>query len=52
MDPLTITLISTTILVPVLSYLAHSRCTKIKTPCLELERSVLPPKADTDLAQK
>ena len=32
-DPLMISLVVTTILTPILAYMAHSRCTKVATPC-------------------
>ena len=36
-----ITLISSSIVTPLLTYLINSRCTTIKTPCCTIERDVI-----------
>ena len=43
MEPTSIILvvtISNLIIQPLLSYILHSRCTKIETPCCKIERTV------------
>lgn len=36
-----ITVIASALLTPFLNYIIHSRCTRIKTPCMECDREVL-----------
>ena len=45
-DVVLITTISNLILQPVLQYIIHSRCSKIKMGCLECEREILKSKEE------